>query len=100
MSAGRPMQALQLAAEYHGAVLAIVTSAERRDARGRRFLSAKPGARLGQLAVVRPNRDAPTRTDQLYTGRVLCRASLAELSIDEAAELLLAHESLKHRRPA
>ena len=79
------MQALQLAAEYVGAVLAIVTSAERRDAAGRRYLSPHPGARLGQLAVVRPNRNAASRTDQLYSGRV---------------ELLLAHESLQHRRQA
>ena len=94
----RPMDALHLAAEYVGAAVVITSSADRRDGNRRRYLSDRPGAQLTRLAVVRPNRDAPSRWDQLNSGIPLCIASLETLTIDQAAVLLLDHESLQRQR--
>lgn len=84
-----PLEQLHRDAERVGAVLVLTSTADRRDSTGHRYLSSGSEGRLSRLAVVRPNRDAPTRWSQLQTGAVLAHAVVDELPLCQAAVLLL-----------
>lgn len=88
----RPLELLNRAATFVGAVVCLTSSADRRRA-GVRPFSRDEGSQLRALVVVKP---APTfarygsRWERLQAGIVLCKCDLEDaVPIDDAAEVLV-----------